>query len=36
LHQWLQRGPAQARVDSVLATDAADDNLTIPAGFDVF
>jgi acylphosphatase len=36
LHQWLKRGPAQARVDSVLETDAADDDLKIPAGFDVF
>ena len=39
LHQRLQRGPAQARVDSVLETDApdaADDNLKIPAGFEVF
>ena len=36
LRQWLKRGPAQARVDSVLETDAADDNLKIPAGFEVF
>jgi acylphosphatase len=35
LHQWLKRGPALARVDSVLETDAADDNLKIPAGFEV-
>jgi acylphosphatase len=36
LHQWLKRGPSQARVDGVLETDAADDKLKIPAGFDVF
>ena len=36
LHQWLKRGPAQARVDSVLESDAAGDGLKIPAGFDVF
>jgi acylphosphatase len=36
LHQWLQRGPDQARVDSVLETDAADDKPKIPAGFEVF
>jgi len=36
LHQWLKRGPPQARVDGVLETDAADDKLKIPAGFDVF
>jgi acylphosphatase len=36
LHQWLKRGPAQARVDSVLETDAADDSPKIPAGFEVF
>jgi acylphosphatase len=35
LRQWLQRGPAQARVDSVLETDD-NDNLKIPAGFEVF
>lgn len=34
LHQWLRRGPAQARVDSVLATDAADRKSEIPAGFE--
>jgi acylphosphatase len=36
LHQWLKRGPAHARVDSVHESDAADDGLKIPAGFDVF
>jgi acylphosphatase len=35
LHQWLRRGPAQARVDSVLETDATDRKSEIPAGFDV-
>jgi acylphosphatase len=35
LHQWLRRGPAQARVDSVLETDAADRKSEIPAGFEV-
>ncbi|HEX3395547.1 MAG TPA: acylphosphatase [Steroidobacteraceae bacterium] len=37
LHQWLKRGPAQARVDNVVETDAADDKPKIPeAGFEVF
>ena len=35
LRQWLKRGPAQARVDSVLESDAADDKPRIPAGFEV-
>jgi acylphosphatase len=35
LHQWLRRGPAQARVDSVLETDAANRKSEIPAGFEV-
>jgi acylphosphatase len=36
LHQWLKRGPAQARVDSVLETNAAGHKPEIPAGFEVF
>jgi acylphosphatase len=40
LHQWLRRGPAHARVDSVRKTQIADvDNASkpeIPAGFEVF
>jgi acylphosphatase len=36
LLQWLQRGPAQARVDRVLETDAAHAKPEIPAGFEVF
>jgi acylphosphatase len=35
LHRWLQRGPAHARVDRVLESDAAGDKLQIPAGFEV-
>jgi acylphosphatase len=35
MHQWLRRGPAQARVDSVQQTDAADRKSEIPAGFEV-
>jgi acylphosphatase len=35
LHHWLRRGPAQARVDSVLEADAADRKSEIPAGFEV-
>jgi acylphosphatase len=36
LHQWLKRGPAHARVDRVLETDAADRKSEVPAGFEVF
>jgi acylphosphatase len=37
LHQWLHRGPAHARVDTVHESDA-DESLKaqIPAGFEVF
>jgi acylphosphatase len=36
MHQWLQRGPAHARVDNVRESDAADRKNEIPAGFEVF
>jgi acylphosphatase len=37
LRQWLHRGPAHARVDSVREYDtAADAGREIPAGFEVF
>lgn len=36
LHEWLKRGPAQARVDSVQESDAADRKGEIPANFEVF
>lgn len=35
MHEWLKRGPAQARVDAVHESDAADRKNQIPAGFDV-
>jgi len=36
MHEWLKRGPAQARVDAVQESDAADRKNQIPAGFEVF
>jgi len=36
LHEWLRRGPPQARVDSVQESDAAHRKNEIPAGFEVF
>jgi acylphosphatase len=36
MHEWLKRGPVQARVDDVLESDAADQLDKIPAGFAVF
>jgi acylphosphatase len=36
LHQWLRRGPAQARVEEVRETDANDLNSAIPENFAVF
>jgi acylphosphatase len=36
LHQWLRRGPAQARVEEVRETDATDLKSAIPEGFAVF
>ena len=36
MHEWLKRGPMQARVDDVLESDAADQVDEIPAGFAVF
>jgi acylphosphatase len=37
LREWLHRGPARARVDTVRECDAADSvELEIPAGFEVF
>ena len=36
LHQWLWRGPAQARVEQVREIDAADLNNGIPERFAVF
>jgi len=36
LHQWLRRGPAQARVEDVRETDATDLKNAIPEGFAVF
>jgi acylphosphatase len=35
MHEWLKRGPVQARVDDVLESDAADQMEEIPAGFAV-
>jgi acylphosphatase len=35
MHEWLKRGPAQARVDAVHESDAADRKDQIPAGFEV-
>jgi acylphosphatase len=35
MHDWLKRGPVQARVDDVLESDAADQMDKIPAGFAV-
>lgn len=35
MHQWLQRGPAQARVEAVQEHDASDSRKEIPAGFEV-
>jgi acylphosphatase len=36
LHQWLKRGPAQARVEEVREIDATDLKSGIPKGFAVF
>ena len=37
LHQWLHRGPAHARVETVRESDAAESlKAQIPAGFEVF
>lgn len=36
MHEWLKRGPIQARVDVVYESDAAARKDQIPAGFDVF
>ena len=36
MHEWLKRGPVQARVDDVRDSDAADRQDEIPAGFEVF
>ena len=36
LHQWLRRGPAQARVEEVRETDATVLKSAIPEGFAVF
>ena len=36
LHQWLKRGPSQARVEEVRETDATGQTGTIPDGFAVF
>jgi hypothetical protein len=35
MHDWLKRGPAQARVDRVDESDAVDRKNQIPAGFEV-
>jgi acylphosphatase len=35
MHEWLKRGPVQARVDDVLESDAADKTEELPAGFAV-
>jgi acylphosphatase len=35
LHDWLKRGPVQARVDGVQESEAADRQQEIPAGFEV-
>ncbi len=36
MHEWLKRGPVQARVDDVIESDAADQVDEIPPGFAVF
>ena len=36
LHEWLKRGPAQARVEEVRETEASDLTSAIPDGFAVF
>ncbi|HEX3603552.1 MAG TPA: acylphosphatase [Steroidobacteraceae bacterium] len=36
LHQWLKRGPVQARVEAVRETDATGLKHEIPEGFAVF
>lgn len=36
LHQWLQRGPAQAQVVAVREGEATDLKIAIPEGFAVF
>ena len=36
MHEWLKRGPPQARVDAVYVSDAADKKNQIPGGFEVF
>jgi acylphosphatase len=36
LHQWLRRGPAQARVEDVREIDATELESGIPEGFAVF
>jgi acylphosphatase len=36
MHEWLKRGPIQARVDDVRESDAAEIRDEIPAGFEVF
>jgi acylphosphatase len=36
MREWLKRGPAHARVESVLESEAADRKGEIPAGFEVF
>jgi acylphosphatase len=36
MHDWLQRGPVQARVEAVHESEAADRKNEIPAGFEVF
>lgn len=35
MHEWLKRGPVQARVDDIRESDAADRKDEIPAGFAV-
>jgi acylphosphatase len=35
MHHWLQRGPAQARVDSVRESEGTDRTNEIPAAFEV-
>jgi acylphosphatase len=35
MHDWLKRGPVQARVDDVRESDAADRKDEIPGGFSV-
>jgi acylphosphatase len=36
MHEWLKQGPAQARVERVLESDAAARQGEIPANFQVF